>query len=723
MYLILSGIIWAQSAICGTDEYFREIYPESELRRSLLESVMPVIEAQKKHSQPDCTPSEYVIPVVFHVIYSGPQDSISYSRIWNQLLRVNEDFRRIPETMGFASAGADMQIEFSLATKDPNGNPTNGVVYWKYNAPPLNWPSPNFCRTTQDFSMKQATGWPRSRYLNVWIVPNLCVNDGNGNCSECGLVAGYAFFPYVANSADTIRYGTVIGARYFWGSGNSRSIRTLVHELGHNLNLYHPFEAGCGTSNCQVSGDRVCDTPPTAVSEGNFTVRRQNTCMNDNPDLPDNTRNYMDYVDDASMSHFSEGQRVRSWNAIMNNSSLAARLVRPNVPQLTGTGPYGHVKAYFTASHRVGCVGQPIRFFSYSTGMPHIYQWDFGGGVADDPTSSCPTVTFPSPGTYTVMLIVENLSGRRDTLRKLNYIQIQDTVYSLPYAEGFEATTFPPKDSYVQNPDQNRTWERMYGNSPPRGAYGNSRTSMRLLFFQYGYYWERDSWISPLIDLRPYANTSDTIRMKFSWAYACLTYSGSVGSYTSHLLDYTDSLRVYISTDCGYTWTLLWERGGGDLATHPDKCITAIGTPNLSHQFLPTAGVWSTDSLSLDAYRGQLIRVRFEGVSGWGNNLFVDDIEIDTIHSIVPTTLPLKHNEIRAHIAEGALYLRAETPMDRISISLYDLHGRRLWQTEILPVTTETYRIPLPAELSEGAYLLRLATPRSLHTLRFAHIP
>lgn len=587
MHVILLSLIWAQSVVCGTDEYFQEVYPATELRRSLLESVLPMIEAQRKQNQSDCAPPEYIIPVVFHVIYSGPQDSISYSRIWNQLLRVNEDFRRIPETMGFASAGADMKIEFSLATKDPNGNPTTGVVYWKYNAPPLNWSSPNFCRATQDFSMKQATGWPRSRYLNVWIVPMLCTPDANGNCNQCTSVAGYAFFPYVANAADTIRYGTVIGAPYFWGSGNSRSIRTLVHELGHNLSLFHPFQDGCGSGNCQISSDRVCDTPPTAVSDGNFVVRRQNTCINDNPDLPDNPRNYMDYVNDVEMTHFSEGQRARAWAAIGSSSSLLSRLVGSNIPQLTGTGPYGHVKAYFTASHRIGCVGQPIKFFSYSMGMPHIYEWDFGGGIPDDPTSSCPTVIFPSPGTYTVTLVVENLSGRRDTLRKINYIQIQDTAYPLPYAEGFEAPTFPPVNSYIQNLDQKRTWERMQGNSPPRGAYGQSSASMRLLFFHYGYYGERDSWISPLIDLRPYANSSATIRMKFSWAYACLSYSGNAGSYTSYLLDYIDSLRVYISTDCGNTWTLLWEKGGLDLATHPDKCITAQGTVSATHQFPP----------------------------------------------------------------------------------------------------------------------------------------
>lgn len=469
-YLLLwaGALVWAQSEWCGFESYGRLLRaedPELDLRQALLESATHMIsQARQAQADLECTQSDYVIPVVFHIIYSSASDSISYQRVWNQMLRVFEDFRRVPETAGYSAVGVDTKIEFSLATKDPNGNPTTGVVYWRFDQPPLNWTSRDFCRETQDLSMKQATGWDRTKYLNVWIVPRLCVDPNGGtNCTSCNSVAGYAFFP----SASADRFGTVIGSDFFWGGPYSRGSRTLVHELGHNLNLLHTFQDGCGVANCATSGDRICDTPPTA--QNNFSVRRQNTCTNDSPDLPDNPRNYMDYVNDADMSHFSAGQVSRSTAAINSSTSRLFPLSRATNQQPTGTGAYGHVKAYFAAGIQQGCVGMPIDFYSYSMGKPHVHIWDFGGGVPDDPAASCPAVIFSQPGTYDVQLIVENLSGRRDTLRKVNYLTILDTLYSLPYREGFEGTTFPPEHTLVVNPDGRSKWERFRSTSTPRG--------------------------------------------------------------------------------------------------------------------------------------------------------------------------------------------------------------------------------------------------------------
>ncbi|MCX8112183.1 MAG: M43 family zinc metalloprotease [Bacteroidia bacterium] len=705
--VLLIGVLWAQISWCGTDRYSRKVVPDQGLS----------IENPPRLGLFGCTPSRYVIPVVFHVIHSGSSDSIDYNRIWNQMLRLHEDFRRIPETPGFSSAGADMEIEFSLATKDPNGNPTTGVVYWRYDQPPLNWSSPDFCADDEDYSMKLATGWDRNRYLNVWVVPRICFRGWtSSDCDACDLVAGYAFYPFFVN----IEYGSVVGASYFWGGHPLRGARTLVHELGHNLNLPHPFEGGCDQGPCTTHGDGVCDTPPTAVVDGNFQVARQNTCNQDSPDLPDNMRNYMDYVSDRNMTHFTLGQRERAWSAIQATSSALFPLAQSSVLWQTGTGPYGHVKAYFAASHRVGCPGEPIRFFSYSMGMPHIYRWDFGGGVPDDPSSPCPTVVFPSPGLYDVRLIVENLSGRRDTLLKAGYIQIQDTVYPLPYAESFEGNVFPPQHSYIRNLDAGRTWERSRSLSTPRGAYAASPTSMRLTFFTYSSYNEVDDWISPAIDLRPYANPS--IQLRFSWAYACLNFEGQVNGYTSYELDYTDTLRVYVSTDCGHTWDLLWERGGRDLSTHPDGCITARGSVSGTSYFIPSASQWKTDSLLLNPYRGEVIRLRFQGISGWGNTLYIDDIVLDTLSGI-SASMGAFPSINRAYISEAKLYFSTQAALPHMAIRAYDIQGREVWRESLNDIARGEYRVPLPSFLSQGLYLVRLEAEGEVHSIRYWHAP
>lgn len=715
----------AQSTWCGFEEYgrlLRQQDPDLELRQLLLESAQPFLAHHRaSHTEMACTSTRFVIPVVFHIIYSGASDSISYQRVWNQMLRINEDFRRIPETIGYAGAGTDTEVEFSLATIDPNGNPTTGVVYWRYDQPPLNWTSRDFCRDTQDFSMKQATGWDRNKYLNIWVVPRLCVTpSGGGTCSSCNSVAGYAFYP----STGATQYGSVIGSAFFWGSGNSRSIRTTVHELGHNLNLAHPFEGGCGGTNCSTSGDRVCDTPPTA--QNNFSVLRQNTCNNDNPDLPDNPRNIMDYVSDVEMTHFTNGQRARVWSAINSTSSRLYPLTRTPNQAATGTGPHGHVKAYFSAQPRVGCVGQPIRFYSYSLGLPHIYEWDFGGvggGVPDDPAASCPTVTFSQPGTYTVRLIVQNLSGRRDTLVKTNYIRILDTTYSLPYAEGFEGAAFPPDHTEIDNPDGGRTWERLRSTTTPRGAYGLSPSSMRMLYFSYSRYQERDSWLSPPIDLSPYTDPNLHVRLRFSWAYACLEYENPTATPPSYLLDYTDSLRVYASSDCGATWTLLWGRGGRDLATHPDGCISVSGSVGSAAQFLPSPATWATDSLLLDAYKGGALRLRFEGISGWGNNLYIDDIQVDTVSTFTLSASALHKERLQLYAAEGHLFLYTSRSTGGLLVTVYDASGRLVGQERTGPWSAGHHKIALPGHLAGGLYVIQVRGDEVLETLKYWHSP
>ncbi|MCS7161972.1 MAG: M43 family zinc metalloprotease [Bacteroidia bacterium] len=706
--ILLLALAQAQSSWCGTPSLTAPL----PLLQELPPSFLPDPTQARQHT-PTCTPSRYIIPVVFHVIYSSSQDSIAADRIWRQMLRVFEDFRRVPETEGYSDAGVDTEVEFSLATKDPQGNPTSGVVYWRYNQPPLNWSSPNFCRETQDASMKQATAWDQNRYLNIWIVPRICTGN---NCSDCGSIAGYAYFPFTPGPV----YGAVVGAPFFWGAGGGRSGRTLVHELGHNLFLAHPFEGGCG-GNCSSTGDGVCDTPPTAVRTGNFVVARQNTCTNDPPpDRPDNMRNYMDYVSDANMTYFSAGQRQRIWWAIQNSNSRLRPLTNPDRPQLTGTGAYGYLKAYFTARPQVGCAGLPIQFFDYSLGVPQQFSWTFQGGQADDPTSQCPLVTYSQRGTYDVQLVVQNLSGRKDTLLKRGYIQIHDTLYSLPYEESFEGTAFPPAHSYVENPDRRITWTRFRSSDPPMGAYGRSSTSLRLSFFTYSHYKERDSWVTPPLDFR--VPPDKHILLRFSWAYACLRYWDSTRTYPSYPLDYTDTLRVLISTDCGRNWSPLWTRGGRTLSTHPDSCLVAPGS-TAGTIFLPSESTWQTATIVLDEYRGLApIRLRFEGISGWGNNLYLDDIKVE-LTSTLPTPLTASKAEWRLWVADQRIYISLPEPQTHLNWAIYDLQGRLL-HTEFMPwLAGGVHAFALPATLPAGVYLIHLYSPNRQLSLRYAHHP
>tara|TARA_B110000967_G_C18869125_1_gene554385 strand:+ start:261 stop:2204 length:1944 start_codon:yes stop_codon:yes gene_type:complete len=76
--------------------------------------------------------------------------------------------------------------------------------------------------------------------------------------------------------------------------------RTVTHELGHFYNLKHTFSGSCGTD------DGLSDTPNISSSNGSCPSNGSVAgCVNGEKAL---TMNYMDYVNDACMFMFTEGQ-------------------------------------------------------------------------------------------------------------------------------------------------------------------------------------------------------------------------------------------------------------------------------------------------------------------------------------------------------------------------------------------------------------------------------
>jgi hypothetical protein len=245
------------------------------------------------------------VPVVFHVIHKNSFENITQAQINDCIRILNEDFRKMAGTPGGVSTdprSADAEIEFRLAQFDPNGNPTDGVN--------------RILNATETDNAKDQTKalsyWDSNKYFNVWVV-NFINNDGGQPGS---LILGYAQFPNTRSFKPTTD-GILLRADQVGKIGlgqSSQAGRTVTHEAGHWCGLYHPFQDGCvgGTSNnCSSQGDRVCDTPPVAEPSNGCPSITQNTCSNDTPDLPDNIKNYMDYVDGTCMDMFTSGQVTR----------------------------------------------------------------------------------------------------------------------------------------------------------------------------------------------------------------------------------------------------------------------------------------------------------------------------------------------------------------------------------------------------------------------------
>lgn len=256
------------------------------------------------------------IPVVFHVIHQNGMENITQAQIMDQIRILNEDFRKKAGTNGNKSTEAtatDMEMEFRLAQTDPNGNRHDGI----------NRIESALTENARD-NVKSLIQWNPRKYLNVWVVKTISSQGANGT------VLGFAQFPAYINFAASTD-GIVIRADYVGNiqTGNtSNAGRTLTHEVGHWIGLYHTFQDGCaGTtqSDCSSEGDQVCDTPP--VEDATFGCLTSRTTCGGQAMIT----NYMDYMDGVCANTYTVGQKARAMaqmqlyrSAIYSTSNLAA---------------------------------------------------------------------------------------------------------------------------------------------------------------------------------------------------------------------------------------------------------------------------------------------------------------------------------------------------------------------------------------------------------------
>jgi len=147
----------------------------------------------------------------------------------------------------------------------------------------------------QELALKKAFRQGNASTLNVYTV-GLAEGDGAG-------LLGYATFPMDFNTSPT-NDGVVLLYNTLPGSNSTKYNlgRTLTHESGHWMGLYHTFEGGC-----KGNGDEVDDTPPEESAAYGCPAKRD-TCPGGGEDP---VHNFMDYTDDSCMTGFTKGQAKR----------------------------------------------------------------------------------------------------------------------------------------------------------------------------------------------------------------------------------------------------------------------------------------------------------------------------------------------------------------------------------------------------------------------------
>jgi PKD repeat protein len=295
--------------------------------------------------------------------------------------------------------------------------------------------------------------------------------------------------------------------------------------------------------------------------------------------------------------------------------------------------------ANFTADNTAPCIGSTVNFSDLSSGVPTSWAWTFNpntitytGGTLS--TSQNPKVQFNASGPYTVTLVSTNGVGNDSEIKTAYISTSASTGSSLPIVENFESSTFPPTGWTISNPDGGSiVWatDGLKGFERRPAPFNTGSTAGAAAINCFNYDDASSSSLDGLV-VKPINLTGATSpKMTFKRAYR---YYNNPANY--------DELRVYVSTNCGSSYgTAIYSKVGVQLATN--GALSTIFTPTATSE-------WDTDTIDLTAYIGQIVLIKFEVTNKYGNNIYLDDINISnlTVSASVAITSSDANNTICA---------------------------------------------------------------------------
>jgi PKD repeat protein len=656
---------------CGKEHYTARYFALHPEEREAAEQARKNLERETKEfeEQKDGSRDVLLIPVVFHIVHVGGEENISDEQIHSAIDVLNEDFNAANDDIGnvvdeFADIVGDVELEFALAKKDPNGNCTNGI-------------NRIFSELTDDGfeDMKDAAPiWDRSSYMNIWV----CRNIGQG-------VAGYTYVPSTVNGFFGTQYdGIVILHDYVGriGTSNANRSHALSHEVGHWANLEHTWgitnQPGVA-SNCNQN-DFVSDTPNT-IGWTSCDLDGE-TCGS-----LDNVENFMDYSYCYKMFTIGQSNRMRA----AMNSSTAQRNQLYTPQNLLETGVLDPDVICF-ADFQIDrdpkiCAGQEIAFDDISFNGVEEWEWTFEGGTPSSSTDPNPTVLYEQPGSYSVTLTVSNAQGE-ETVFKDGFITVIDgPQYALPFQEGFESLNDIEETGEWVDINQDGgaiKWEiteqAAYSGNKSVYVRGRSNVDFQIEILE-----------SPTFDL---TNIVDNAVVSFKYAHARRNFLSD------------DLFRVRISRNCGENWNVRETIDMDDLPTVNN---------NVSSQFFPDdQDEWQEviiDNIS-SIFLTDEFRIRFEFTSVNGNNLFVDDINIYDPNTLSTESYEvLKSLSIYPNPATDRVRLNLElTKSQNVTLDIVDASGRVVQSpfSGFMPEGPQNMEIQLDRNVNSGLYFIRM---------------
>ena len=601
---------------CGTEEAMQQLIasnPALQKIRERKEARLQEMTRSVKQSRAQMRTVYPVvtIPVVVHIVLRNPS-LVTDEQVQSQIDALNRDYTASgSDISGVPNAWkpliGDAGIQFCLAQRTPDDNPTNGID--RVTTTRNSFSVSNSASTVKHVSSGGADAWDSNNYLNIWV------------CNLADNYLGIATFPegYPANEQGVVilytGFGTTGSAVSPYNQG-----RTTVHEIGHYFSLRHIW----GDESACAADDGVDDTP----LQGNHTYNCPafpvtDACSVDSPGIMFN--NFMDYSDDACMLLFTSEQVDRMRLTLTEDrasllSSVACvplNLLDNDAQVLNVISPFGQVcENSITPSVILKNQGKntltSVRInYVVDDGTVRAYNWT--GSLTALKTD---TVQLENSATEEGVHVLKAYTTLPNGLADNDLTN--DTAWSafqyypdgsFPYAESFEGNTFPPTGWEIKNYDNSYTWEIT------SDAAKSGTKSIVMHNLAYNTNDAVDDILSPTFDPAGH----DSIFLFFDVAAAAFSNVNGTNNVW-------DSLQIFTTSDCGQTLDSFYKKGGSGLLTRRQP---------VSDEFIPTASEWRRDSVNLTPIinKGRF-RVVFRNISNAENNIYLDNINIVTKNTL-----------------------------------------------------------------------------------------
>lgn len=481
--------------------------------------------------------------------------------------------------------------------------------------------------------------------------------------------------------------------------------RTLVHELGHYLYLNHIWANSSDVGGCE-NDDGIADTP--IVDGPHYGCPDMSASCSSN----DLHMNFMDYVNDACMYMFTKGQKERILSVL--NTSRKSLFDSKGCQNLSfdvdGSISVKSIDENYCGNSyplevNISNVGQNLIEtlhieYRVNDGTNFSFNKNVNLKPGEVETLSLANISITGENIFDVVIaLVNGIQDQNIENNNIRFSVITTEFAPIPLAESFERGAERLKQNGWRNDNIDQDdfeWvvEDQVG-APPTSIgslmfdnfNGDSLNNPRN---------KLDHFITPSFDL----TNASAVSFSFDRAYA---------RYDEI---FYDGLSLYYSKDCGNSWDQFWFKENTDLATFPFNVDGNV-------RFFPSTADWETETIELNQLAGEReVLFRITNISGWGQFLWIDNININAELTSVPI-----------HIIEEGIALYPNPTKDGLAIidilqekqlyeqiSVYNMFGQIVLQQAIHP-SNQSILLDLTNQPS-GIYIVDALSKTGYHTVQ-----